>query len=349
MKKIAYLCILSLFLTLACTACGKKNTEMENPFEDPANYYSGLHYVQMYVYGYGNIFMVLDADAAPATVTNFLALVDAGFYDGLTFHRVVDGYMIQGGDPKADGTGKSGFTVPGEFAANGHENPLSHVRGTVSLARNEKDYNSGSCQFFIVQEDSTKLDGEYAAFGTVVHGMDVVDKICENTPVKNKNGMVDYKYQPLILAAFVLSEEEFKYLEQYDFNPPEEEEKDDESGYYLPLTMEMSAPDHGKTVIDSWLLNEAAETYLLSSTDDLTEVGIYAITDITTLTYDKEKPLASYKNLKAEELIEVRLLVPETIPAHFLILKDKDGVLYRYYIMYNGKDGGVMLVPVPEY
>lgn len=346
MKKIAYLGIISLFLALACFGCSKK-TEMENPYEDSSNYVSGLHYVQMYIYGYGNLYMVLDADAAPATVTNFIALVDNGFYDGLTFHRVIDGYMIQGGDPKADGTGKSGFTIPGEFAANGHDNPISHVRGTISMARSD-DYDSASCQFFIVQEDSTKLDGEYAAFGTVVYGMDIVDKICEETPVKNKNGKVDYIEQPLILFATVLTEEEFKYLEQYDFNPPEEEETEDESGYYTPLTMELVSADHGRTVIDTWKISEGAEVYLLSSVDDLAEIGLYEITDISKLEYDKENPLASYTNLNADEQIEVHLLVPETIPAQFLIIKDSNGVLYRYYVMYNGQDGGVLLVPVPE-
>ena len=316
MKKFAYFCILSLFLALACTGCAKKD-DTPNPYEDPANYKSGLHYVQMYVYGYGNIFMVLDADAAPATVTNFLALVNNGFYNGLTFHRVIDGYMIQGGDPKANGTGKSTFTIPGEFAANGHENPISHVRGTISMARSE-DYDSASCQFFIVQEDSTKLDGQYAAFGTVVHGMDVVDLICDLTPVKNNNGTVDYAYQPVILYTAILDKETFEYLEKYDFNPPEEvEEETTESPFnFVDVTMELVAKDHGKNVAETWTITDNAETYLLSSEVDLANAAIFNFSDFEEFTYDAENPLAQLEDLVSGEFIEILLNVPETIPSY---------------------------------
>lgn len=120
----------------------------------------------------------LDEKNAPITTANFKKLVRAGFYDGLTFHRVIKGFMIQGGDPKGNGTGGSEEEIVGEFAANGHVNPLRHVRGTISMAR-AQDPDSASSQFFIVHQDAGHLDGNYAAFGHVVKGMDVVDAIAD--------------------------------------------------------------------------------------------------------------------------------------------------------------------------
>ncbi len=124
----------------------------------------------------GIIKLELDAAAAPKTVENFLNLAKAGFYNGLIFHRVIAGFMIQGGDPTGSGMGGSDKNIVGEFAINGHQNPISHVRGVISMARAQSP-NSASSQFFIVHKDSTFLDGQYAAFGKVVEGMDVVDKI----------------------------------------------------------------------------------------------------------------------------------------------------------------------------
>lgn len=121
----------------------------------------------------------------PSPFTNFVNLAEEGFYDGLTFHRIISGFMIQGGDPKGNGTGSSDTTIKGEFSENGVENNISHVRGTISMAR-ANDPDSASSQFFIVHEDSTFLDGQYAAFGHVTDGMDVVDAICENTPVQDQ-------------------------------------------------------------------------------------------------------------------------------------------------------------------
>ncbi len=131
----------------------------------------------------GKIVMQLYADIAPITVSNFQKLVSEGFYDGLTFHRIMSGFMIQGGDPKGDGTGGT-TPIKGEFLANGVANPLSHKRGIVSMARSDS-MNSGSCQFFIVHEDSTTLDGQYAAFGEVISGMEIVDEIAETEVVYN--------------------------------------------------------------------------------------------------------------------------------------------------------------------
>lgn len=126
----------------------------------------------------GIILIELNPSAAPKTVENFQNLVETHFYDGLIFHRVIEGFMIQTGDPTGLGTGGSKQTIFGEFGVNGYSNPLSHTRGTVSMARKSRDYNSASSQFFICQADvSRSLDGQYAAFGRVIAGMDTVDAI----------------------------------------------------------------------------------------------------------------------------------------------------------------------------
>lgn len=164
---------------------------------DDTKQLSGKHHVVIKVKKYGNIKVELDADTAPISVTNFVNLAKKGFYDGLTFHRIIDGFMIQGGDPSGDGTGGSDETIKGEFSDNGVENNISHVRGTISMARSSEN-DSASSQFFIVQSDSTYLDGQYAGFGTVTSGMDIVDKICKDTPVTDSNGTVEKENQPII-------------------------------------------------------------------------------------------------------------------------------------------------------
>ena len=126
----------------------------------------------------GVIDLELDAQAAPITVENFLKLVKDGFYDGLTFHRIIPGFMIQGGCPDGTGMGGPGWHIKGEFARNGVPNPIKHTRGVISMAR-AMDPNSAGSQFFIMHEDAPHLDGGYAAFGHVVAGMDVVDRIAE--------------------------------------------------------------------------------------------------------------------------------------------------------------------------
>ena len=148
---------------------------------------------------YGTIKVELDADTAPITVTNFVNLANEGFYDGLTFHRIISGFMIQGGDPNGDGTGGSEETITGEFSSNGVENDISHERGVISMAR-AQDPDSASSQFFIMHQDTTSLDGEYAAFGHVTEGMEVVDAICEDTPVQDGNGTVLPEDQPVITS-----------------------------------------------------------------------------------------------------------------------------------------------------
>ena len=164
---------------------------------------AGKHHIEIQVKDYGIIKAELDGDAAPITVANFLKLAESGFYDGLTFHRIIDGFMIQGGDPKGNGTGGADKTIKGEFSQNGVENKLSHVRGTLSMARSQ-DIDSASSQFFIVQSDCTYLDGQYAAFGTVTEGMELVDKICKDTPVQDNNGTVSAADQPVIESIKVI-------------------------------------------------------------------------------------------------------------------------------------------------
>lgn len=168
----------------------------KNEANEKEDLLTGKHYVEITVKGYGKIDLELDADVAPITVTNFINLVNDKFYDGLTFHRIIDGFMVQGGDPLGNGTGGSSKTIKGEFSDNGISNSISHVRGVISMARSNS-YDSASSQFFIVHEDSTFLDGKYAAFGKVTSGMDVVDELVK-VKVEDNNGTVSKENQPII-------------------------------------------------------------------------------------------------------------------------------------------------------
>ena len=163
-------------------------------------YASGTHHATIEVEGYGAIKLELDADVAPVTVANFAKLAGEGFYDGLTFHRIIEGFMAQGGDPNGNGTGGSDEKIVGEFSDNGHPNSISHVRGTISMARSQA-YNSASSQFFIMQADTPSLDGQYAAFGHVTEGMDVVDAMCEAARPTDNNGTIAAADQPRIASA----------------------------------------------------------------------------------------------------------------------------------------------------
>ena len=164
---------------------------------------AGKHHVRITVKDYGTIDVELDGDTAPISVANFLDLAEEGFYDGLTFHRIISGFMIQGGDPLGTGMGGSDREIKGEFAMNGVENPLSHTRGAISMARSQRP-DSASSQFFIVHEDSQYLDGQYACFGYVTEGMEVVDAICEAVPVEDDNGTVARENQPVIESVAVI-------------------------------------------------------------------------------------------------------------------------------------------------
>ena len=157
------------------------------------------HNVVIEVENYGTINAVLYGEAAPITVANFVKLAGEGFYDGLTFHRIISGFMIQGGDPKGNGTGGSAQTIKGEFAQNGVNNPISHQRGVLSMARSSMP-DSASSQFFIMHDAAPHLNGAYAAFGCVTEGIEVVDAICRNTPVTDGNGTVQKQNQPKIVS-----------------------------------------------------------------------------------------------------------------------------------------------------
>ena len=174
-----------------------QNNQISNESEENNMYSTGKHHAEIVVKNYGTIALELDSDVAPITVENFANLVNEGFYNGLTFHRIISGFMIQGENPLGNGTGGSSKTIKGEFASNGVKNSISHVRGTISMARSSMP-NSASSQFFIVHQDSTFLDGQYAAFGTVTSGMEVVDKICADTAVEDDNGTVAKNNQPVI-------------------------------------------------------------------------------------------------------------------------------------------------------
>ena len=177
-------------------------------------------YVKMTVEGHGDIILKLDAKTAPITVKNFMELVNSGFYDGLTFHRILEDFMIQGGDPKGDGTGgntdKNGkeINIKGEFASNGVANNISHKRGVISMARNGYSNDSASSQFFICNADSPHLDGDYAAFGYVIAGLDVVDSITAEgmkyTSTAQNGAISDKSKQPVITSIVEISEKEAK-------------------------------------------------------------------------------------------------------------------------------------------
>ena len=198
MKKLL-LIILTLFLI---TGCSFKDLFIKE--NEKQEYLTGKINIEIFVKDYGVIKAELDADTATITVTNFVNLVKSGFYDNLTFHRIINGFMIQVGDPNHDGSGGSEKTIKGEFSANGVENNISHTRGTISMARRggypdtAETMNSASSQFFIMHQDYTSLDGSYAAFGHVTEGMDIVDKIVANAKPTDDNGTIKYEEQPII-------------------------------------------------------------------------------------------------------------------------------------------------------
>lgn len=183
-KSILVVIAILLFIIICGYLTGKNDSATDE-------YLCGKYNIEIKIKDYGTIDATLDADVAPITVTNFVDLVKSGYYTGLKFHRIIDGFMMQGG------AGNSRNTIKGEFSSNGITNNISHVRGTISMARSS-DPDSASTQFFIVQSDSTYLDGNYAAFGTVTNGMDVVDKVCKNVDVEDNNGTVALENQPVI-------------------------------------------------------------------------------------------------------------------------------------------------------
>ena len=189
-----------LFAFVAAYFSFKAQVDAESPAADgPAAEGIGIYYADIVVENYGTITVELNGDIAPITVNNFVSLAKDGFYDGLTFHRIIRGFMIQGGDPKGNGTGGPGHTIKGEFAANGVKNTLKHTRGVLSMARSGNPNSAGS-QFFIMHEDAPHLDGQYAAFGKVIEGMDVVDEIA-NTPT-----FYDFPFIPQVMKKVTAAE-----------------------------------------------------------------------------------------------------------------------------------------------
>ena len=210
-KKFSFLLVLAV-LVMGLSACGgsksdttsetkaPKATETAEATKKPESKTTdtkGKHHAKIKVKDYGTIEVELDGDTAPITVANFVKLVNEKFYDGLTFHRIMSGFMIQGGDPLGNGTGGSDETIKGEFSSNGVENNISHKRGVISMARSSEP-DSASSQFFIMHQDADYLDGQYAAFGKVTKGMSVVDKICEDVTPTDGNGTVEKADQPVI-------------------------------------------------------------------------------------------------------------------------------------------------------
>ena len=222
MKKLIRLTgIITLIMMLALlAACGQADDtsadtqesdapQVEEQTSDESNAQAspegiGIHHAEIEVADYGTIKLELDGDTAPVTVQNFMDLANAGFYDGLTFHRIMDGFMIQGGDPTGTGAGGSDQNIVGEFAVNRYENNISHVKGVISMARRGDDMNSASSQFFITVADADFLDGQYAAFGHVTEGQDVADKIASDAKPLDDNGTIAPEDQPVITTVRII-------------------------------------------------------------------------------------------------------------------------------------------------
>lgn len=178
----------------------KETTYTPEALDETLTYYADIE-----VSDFGKITIQLDQKNAPITSANFVALANEGFYNGLTFHRIIEGFMMQGGDPIGNGTGGSGKNIVGEFTQNGYDNKLSHTRGAVSMARSQI-FNSASSQFFIVHEDSIYLDGQYAVFGYVTEGMEVVDAVCQAAQPIDDNGTIVAEEQPVITSVTIRTE-----------------------------------------------------------------------------------------------------------------------------------------------
>lgn len=189
MKKL-FLIVMILFCSISLTACGVKEDMLDISFDQKGNEVELKQYdtenpvVAMYIEDYGTIVMELYPEIAPNTVNNFISLVKSGFYDNNTFHRLVPGFVLQGGNPNGMGTGGPGYTIKGEFSKNGFENDLKHTKWVVSMARSQ-DYDSAGSQFFIMLGDAENLDGEYAAFGKVIDGKENINRIVKNEGVSD--------------------------------------------------------------------------------------------------------------------------------------------------------------------
>ena len=202
--KLKHILIVAMTLLLL-TGCSDKNSDAGDTYTPPSLDTETTYYADIDIADYGVITVQLDQTVAPVTCANFVELAENGFYDGLTFHRIIKDFMMQGGDPAGNGTGGSENNIVGEFDSNGYENGLSHTRGVISMAR-AQDPNSASSQFFICHADSDFLDGDYAAFGIVTEGLDVVDAVCENAKPTDNNGTIPAEDQPVITSVKIRTE-----------------------------------------------------------------------------------------------------------------------------------------------
>ena len=192
--------ILCIIMPAGLTACDTGGNEMRTNYAEISGFDTANPLVEITVKGYGKIVVELYPEIAPNTVNNFISLVGSGFYDGLTFHRVISGFMIQGGDPEGNGSGGPGYTIKGEFTGNGFKNELSHERGVISMARRSNPYrDSAGSQFFIMHRDYKGLDGEYAAFGKVISGIEIVDEIADVMTNKNDKPLEDVIMEKVIV------------------------------------------------------------------------------------------------------------------------------------------------------
>ena len=189
-KTIIMIAVIVMLLTACSSGQASDAKQTAQPFQK-------IRHAEITVKDYGTIKLELDEGTAPITVANFIKLAKDGFYDGLTFHRIMDGFMIQGGDPDGNGTGGSKDKIKGEFSKNGVSNPISHVKGVISMARSNAP-DSASSQFFITVADSTFLDGSYAAFGRVTEGMETAEKIAKDAKPVDNNGTIPPEQQPVI-------------------------------------------------------------------------------------------------------------------------------------------------------
>lgn len=210
--RILSLCLISVLALSACTykppanssTSGNKNNAVQSVTSAALHTPKALSEDKTYtavieIADYGTIKILLDQKSAPISAANFAELARDGFYNGLTFHRIMKDFMMQGGCPLGNGTGNPGYSIKGEFAANGVENNLKHTRGAVSMARSNAPDSAGS-QFFIVHETSSFLDGRYAVFGYVTEGMDVVDAVCNTAEPTDNNGTIPKASQPVITS-----------------------------------------------------------------------------------------------------------------------------------------------------
>ena len=202
MKKAAVIVFVLLAVLLA--ACGKQQGPSAQAPAETMQTFQKIRHAEITIRDYGTIKLELDEGTAPITVANFVRLAQSGFYDGLTFHRIIDGFMIQGGDPNGNGTGGSAEKIKGEFSQNGVNNPISHVKGVISMARSNAP-DSASSQFFITVADSTYLDGSYAAFGRVTEGLEIAEKIAKDAKPIDRNGTIPAAEQ-LVIESIVITD-----------------------------------------------------------------------------------------------------------------------------------------------